>query len=89
MNTETISFRINKKQLVAQGHFFFDSIWKNNLLTRDEAYDYLCENMRIRKDLCHFRYFKRSEIIEAIKICTQFLNQARTLHDLPYYKLII
>jgi hypothetical protein len=82
MTQETITFRISKSALRNQGHLFFDLIWKNGLLTREGAYEWLSK----KQDSVHFSRMNRAEIISAIKHCINFLNEANNLTDLPKYK---
>jgi len=88
METETISFRIKKKSLRGQAHFFFDAIWKNQIMTRVDAYIYLAKKLTVPVSLCHFTSLNRTQLIESIKICIDLLNNSYTLHDLPKYRYL-
>lgn len=78
-----------------KAHFYFDKIWREaKILTRDEAYQWLSEKLRLPKEKTHFQYLNGFYCADAIWFCQQLLNDNRRC-DLdfgadpitPYYEL--
>jgi hypothetical protein len=71
------------RELKKQTHSFFDKIWKYKLMSRHEAYQWLCDSMKIPKDETHVGMFSEERCKEAIRLCKQLLNDNRRL-DLDF-----
>ena len=66
-----------------KAHFYFDKIWKHNLLTRDEAYEWLAKKLDLTREQAHFSLLDNNQCEEAIFFCQQILNDIRRL-DLDF-----
>ena len=87
-NIEYISIPIKPKQLRAKCHLIFDSIWKEGLMSRKDAYEWLANKMFIDVNHCHFRQFGRQQMLIALELSIKYLNDNYTNHDLPMYKIL-
>lgn len=55
------------RALKSKGHALFDSIWKEGIITRNNAYALLAEKMKIKLHNCHFGMFDKQQCREAIE----------------------
>lgn len=95
--TETSTITIRPKHKAAHirniCHSYFDRLWQEKHISRDEAYEWLATQMNLPKENCHFRYFNRERGIEALESIVMILNDLRRLdrdfgkYDVPYLEL--
>jgi len=62
-----------------KAHFYFDKIWINKHLTRDEAYQWLAKRLKVTEPEAHFSNLNNELCKEAIFFCQQILNDLRRL----------
>lgn len=77
-----------------EAHKYFDKIWKNEHLKRDEAYKWLSEKLKIPLQYTHIGMFSEKTCEEVIFLSKQILNDLRRLDmdfgaepKTPYYNL--
>lgn len=76
-NTEKpLGFLANAKLRNARrkAHTAFDPIWKNKVMPRYNAYDWLSKRMGVHIDDCHFGNFDLDDCHRAEYICRAFLE---------------
>ncbi len=62
-----------------KAHFYFDKIWIEKHLTREEAYEWLARMLHITESEAHFSNLSNEQCKEAIFFCQQILNDLRRL----------
>ena len=60
-------------------HKVFDKLWKSNIMTRDECYNWLSIKLNIPKELTHIKYFKIEQCKDVIYFSNQLLEDMRLL----------
>lgn len=58
-----------------QAHAVFDQLWKYGAMTRTSAYKWLANQMAMTRNQCHIALFDLEQCKQAIKICTDQLQQ--------------
>lgn len=67
-----------------KGHFYFDKLWREaKILTREECYRWLAEQLGVSKENAHFSRLDAVQCAEAISLCQQLLNDNRRM-DLDF-----
>lgn len=67
-----------------QAHYYFDKIWRDaEILTREEAYNWLSKKLQINESDAHFSKINNEKCKEAIWFCQQLLNDNRRM-DLDF-----
>ena len=67
-----------------KAHFYFDKIWSEaKILTREEAYKWLAEQLEVTEENAHFSRLDTVQCAEAIWFCQQLLNDNRRV-DLDF-----
>ncbi|AHB56378.1 hypothetical protein U769_15720 [Pseudomonas aeruginosa MTB-1] len=56
----------------------FERIWRDKLMKRTQAYEWLAEQLKIPKEQCHFGLFNIALCERAKNICDQFLEATYT-----------
>ena len=56
-------------------HEKFDRIWQCGLMTRDAAYQWLCDNMNMTRQRCHIGKFNLAECRAAADLSESYVNQ--------------
>lgn len=82
------------RQLKKEAHLYFDKIWKLKLLSRNDAYQWLSEMIKLPRKYTHIGMLGEKTCREVIYYSKQFLNDNRRF-DLdfgvepvtPYYEL--
>lgn len=54
-------------------HYYVDIIWKTEILTRDECYEYLASKLKISKNKCHIAMFDEKLCNKSIDICSNYI----------------
>ena len=84
--TENSLGRLANKELrecKKEAHKYFDVIWKENHLTRSEAYKYLSEHLGINTEYTHIGMFGVETCKKVVEWSKQMLNDLRRL-DLDF-----
>jgi len=55
-----------------EAHKFFDIIWKNEYLTRNQAYEYLAKHLNLPTEYCHIGMF-------SVKTCQEVVNWSKQM----------
>lgn len=58
-------------------HRSFDQIWKNNILSRNAAYEWLCSVVELDRDQAHISLFGEYMCAQVIAECQKVLNNNR------------
>jgi len=56
-------------------HDWFDKIWMDKHLTRNEAYEWLSDELEIPLDYTHIGFFNITTCKKVIKLCINFLDK--------------
>lgn len=56
-----------------QAHFFFDQLWTNKYFDRKSAYEWLCKEMNLHRDLCHIGMFNVEQCNQVVTVSKEFL----------------
>lgn len=95
--TENAKGRLASKELrlvKIEAHMFFDIIWRNKLLTREECYQWLSGELNLPAEYTHIAMFNLETCKKTVQLCKKRLNDNRRC-DLdfgvepitPYYDL--
>jgi len=95
LQTQIVPLKGKLHALRHQAHFFFDQIWMNNYLERNEAYRWLADWLEIPEPDAHMRFMNEKTCAKVIEASICLLNDMRRL-DLdfgaeikhPHYELI-
>lgn len=55
-------------------HDWFDRIWMEKHMTRDEAYDWLSEKLGLPEEFCHVGMFNIKTCKKAIQVCIKYFE---------------
>jgi len=58
-------------------HQIFDEIWKSRYMTRSDAYKFLRENLKIKKDECHIAMFDEELCIKVREVSIDFFKKCK------------
>ncbi len=67
------------REFKKQAHFYFDKVWKLNLLTRSGAYVWLSEKLNLPGEYTHIGMFSEKTCKDVIYYSKQLLNDNRRL----------
>jgi hypothetical protein len=62
------------KMLRCKAHDYFDVLWKEEYMTRSEAYKWLRKQMELTKDECHIALFNREQCHQVVKLVNEYFN---------------
>lgn len=57
------------RQLRAKAHLEFDRLWKEHLMSRDNAYLWLANKLNIEIENCHISWLNKNQLLKTIDIC--------------------
>lgn len=96
-NTTIALGRIANKELreaKKEAHKYFDMIWKNKNLTRQEAYTWLSQQLNLQREQTHIGMFNIQQCKDTVYFSKQILNDLRRCDldfnatpQTPYFKL--
>lgn len=69
------------RQIRIKTHNVFDKIWRKGLMTRSEAYKWLCDRMGIEDKYCHIGFFDEYKCYRVIEHSESFLIENQKLFD--------
>lgn len=55
-------------------HSWFDRIWKEQHMSRTEAYDWLSDELELPRDMTHIGWFNITTCKKAIQLCVKYLE---------------
>lgn len=58
-----------------RAHYWFDQLWRNGPMRREEAYEWLSEEMGIRREITHIGMFNEATCKKAVDLCMNKLSQ--------------
>ncbi len=62
------------KQWRMKAHDAFDALWKSGDMERNEAYDWLCEQMELDREDCHIGKFDKRQCESVVEICERLCD---------------
>lgn len=65
------------RRVRVEAHDVFDIIWKSGVKRRQEAYDWLSDQLGIPRGRCHIGQFDISKCRKVIEVCTAYLRGGR------------
>ena len=64
-----------RTKLKQKAHLFFDRLWLDGHMTRDESYEWLAHTLDVPKDFCHMGLLTNKKLIKAIKASKKLLRK--------------
>jgi hypothetical protein len=62
------------RKLRVKAHIVFDSIWKDELISRPKAYEILSKTLNLPVDKCHISWMTEPQLIKAIEWARSFYD---------------
>lgn len=59
----------NDRALKSGAHFNFDKLWRDGHMTRKAAYNWLADQMDMKRGTCHIGWMKTAELKKVIELC--------------------
>lgn len=60
-----------------EAHAIFDRIWKEKLMRRSEAYQWLCNELNIEEKYCHIGMFNEAQCKAVVIVCKNYFNNVK------------
>ena len=57
------------RQWRKNAHTLFDTLWKSGKMSRNEAYEWLCEQMGMSREETHIGMFNETQCKQVVKLC--------------------
>jgi len=65
------------RQARITAHKWFDTLWKENEVTRGQAYAWLAKQLGLSKSRCHIGEFDEDQCRLVVKVCREWQIQRR------------
>lgn len=64
------------RYLRKKAHCEFDRIWQDGLMSREDAYNWLAEQLQIEQNECHLSWISKDQLKKTIEVSTSFLTNS-------------